>query len=381
MSTRRATVASCVVLSLAVSVLALFAGIAGQASADAAWPVATHLQVTAPPKVDLGETVQIVARLTDPAGLPIQGAEVTFQSAATWGTTAQGATTIGTARTDGQGDAVLMIPFRQTGDLPVTAVFAGDVRHLPSTESATVSVSGTEQQVQPSVGIRIPGVGIWVLGLVLAIIWGTYLLVGSRAIRISGAGDDSDETAVATAASPAARDGEPAPNSRRDFLTRAFPAGVEAGIALLGGGLLTVLARSPKTHTNQAEDVPAGYDRTPVAYVGHDTPHTPIPPILTNEVSFSNDVLPILTSRAGPHVMFPVNSPPPGGMRLDTYEHLKMMSPGEGVEVIVPGKPEESLLMQVLVDPGKRMPPIGTPLPENELQIVASWIAQGAKNN
>ncbi len=365
-----------------LAAVALLASIVLPATAAraATWPVATRLKVLAPTHAGLGQTLTLRAQLTAPKGLPVQGATVSFVSPASWGDL-KGDMAIGSALTDGQGVATLTVPMRRSGDVQITAVFAGDVRHLPSRSSTSIAVAPGAQLVKPTAGIRIPGLGIWVLAMVLMLIWGLYLVAGGRAIRISRSAaaipaTQAIETNAALAALATSQPAVPQGIGRRQFFGRAFPVGVEAGLAALGGGLLTILARSPKTHANLADSVPVGYDRTPVAYVGKNTPAAPLPPVLDREVSFANDVLPILTSRAGPHVMFPNDSPPPGGMRLDTYKHMNMMT-----EVIVPGKPESSLLVQVLLDPGKRMPPVGNPLPQDEIQIVASWIAQGAKDN
>ncbi len=97
---------------------------------------------------------------------------------------------------------------------------------------------------------------------------------------------------------------------------------------------------------------------------------------LDREVSFAGEVLPIFRRRAGPHAHQPQHSPPPKGVRLDAYEHVVAR---EGL--VVPGKPEESELVRVLVDDAMRMPPSLPPLPEDEIRVIVSWIAQGAKDN
>jgi len=81
------------------------------------------------------------------------------------------------------------------------------------------------------------------------------------------------------------------------------------------------------------------------------------------------------STRAGPHAYPPVNSPPPGGIRLDSYDNIL-----QGNHLVVPGKPEESELVQVLLAEAMRMPPAGNPLRDDEIQLIASWIAQGARN-
>ena len=67
------------------------------------------------------------------------------------------------------------------------------------------------------------------------------------------------------------------------------------------------------------------------------------------------------------------------GLRLDTAAAL--LKGGEAGGVVVPGKPTESLLIQVVTgDAGFRMPPAGdgTPLSEPEIGVLRRWIAEGA---
>jgi uncharacterized membrane protein len=71
---------------------------------------------------------------------------------------------------------------------------------------------------------------------------------------------------------------------------------------------------------------------------------------------------------------------PADDLRLDAYEQV--MSGGEHGPVVVPGKPDESELMQrIRGEAQPRMPLRQAPLPENEMQTIESWIAQGAQRD
>jgi len=48
---------------------------------------------------------------------------------------------------------------------------------------------------------------------------------------------------------------------------------------------------------------------------------------------------------------------------------------------VVPGEPEESELVEHLLSVGMQMPPSVPPLPAEQIQLIVSWIAQGARNN
>jgi len=85
------------------------------------------------------------------------------------------------------------------------------------------------------------------------------------------------------------------------------------------------------------------------------------------EVSFSADVWPIIEEYAlaahGGN----------GGIFLENYDDI--------LKQVVPGDPENSMLYRVLIADGvPQMPPDG-PLPDELIQTIYDWIAQGANNN
>jgi hypothetical protein len=107
------------------------------------------------------------------------------------------------------------------------------------------------------------------------------------------------------------------------------------------------------------------------------------------EISFTADVMPVFKKNCLPcHAEDQYN---PSELSLDSHD-LTMAGGKHGVPV-VPGKPEESLLVQKL---GEK-PPFGDRMPmdprkkrgemskkkltDDEVRILSEWIAQGAKNN
>jgi hypothetical protein len=67
------------------------------------------------------------------------------------------------------------------------------------------------------------------------------------------------------------------------------------------------------------------------------------------------------------------------GLRLDTG--LSILKGGESGPSVVPGNPDDSLLIQVLTgDAGFQMPPanLGSPLDDQEFDLIRQWIADGA---
>ena len=326
-------------------------------------PVTIEIEV--PETAHLGDTITAVATLTDDDGEPVAGAIVIFETDAMWGEELQGHMMIGSAETDRAGMASLTYRLRSSGDVEVAAEFAGDLLHQPASGETTLQVTGDQQLYSPSVGLRIPWLNLWALAFVIVLVWSLYLVAGGRVLAIARFG--RQETATTTAGL----------TSRRRFLQRILPFGIEAGVAALGAGLVAVVARTPHTHGNLFNPPStAAYRRSPVARVGQAMEMREMPMPLDREVSFSKEVLPIFLASGGPHVVMPEHSPPPGGMRLDSYEHVL-----EKEGVVVPGDPEASEMMEHLLSVGMQMPPSIPPLPDEQIQLIVSWIAQGAKDN
>lgn len=318
----------------------------------------------------LGDHIWMRATLTDPHdGAPIEGAAIAFEAMVAWGEEMVGWMSLGEATTDRTGTATLTTQMRSSGELEVRAVFLGGDGFAPASGSAHLEVMGDARLYEPTAGIRVPWLNLWVLAAVIGLVWGTYLLVGARLIAIA--------RPVPAIAAEASAHAAPGATSRRAFLTRALPIGAQAGIAAIGVGLVGLVARSPRTHGNLlAPPATLDYDRTPVARVGRSMEMRPMPEPLDRPVSFSREVLPIFLANGGPHAVQPEHSPPPGGLRLDTYAGVMAR---EGV--VVPGKPEESELVEHLLSVGMQMPPSVPPLPDEQIQLIVTWIAQGAKDD
>jgi mono/diheme cytochrome c family protein len=93
------------------------------------------------------------------------------------------------------------------------------------------------------------------------------------------------------------------------------------------------------------------------------------------EVSFKNDVLPILDEKCG------ICHGSLGGWDASSYQSV--MESGDNGPVVNPGDPEASLLAQKLLGTqtiGAEMPP-GGQLPQDEIQTILDWISAGALDN
>lgn len=111
--------------------------------------------------------------------------------------------------------------------------------------------------------------------------------------------------------------------------------------------------------------------------------NNPAPPMIKqatgNEtVSFVSNVAPLLVENCtGCHLDAMQTR---GGLRLDSF--VQLMRGGDSGAMIVPGKGEQSLLVQKLrgtAADGERMPGGGRPpLPDESIQLISKWIDEGA---
>jgi hypothetical protein len=110
---------------------------------------------------------------------------------------------------------------------------------------------------------------------------------------------------------------------------------------------------------------------------GGNPPYVNPDPCDPDSVYFENSILPLIASscaQVGCHDAITHEE----GLVLDSYDHIM----GEGI--ITPYDPNDSELLEVLTETGEDlMPPVdnGGPLTADQIDMIALWIAQGAKNN
>jgi hypothetical protein len=103
------------------------------------------------------------------------------------------------------------------------------------------------------------------------------------------------------------------------------------------------------------------------------------------DVSFSEDILPMLQEGCGCH------SPEKGGSAIDLVgfsveNYAKILRGGvnSGEEIVVAHEPCESILLQKLGEAppfGSRMPTFGPYFSREERALIHDWIAEGAHDN
>lgn len=101
------------------------------------------------------------------------------------------------------------------------------------------------------------------------------------------------------------------------------------------------------------------------------------------EVSFKREVQPLLQASCGECHSPGGKGESKSGVLLDSYQHL--MRGTKYGPIVVPKESINSVLVQLLegahVDPSIRMPHGKVKLSDPSIQVIRTWIDQGAKNN
>ena len=93
----------------------------------------------------------------------------------------------------------------------------------------------------------------------------------------------------------------------------------------------------------------------------------------TDTRAFTKSVAPILQSQC---LRCHRGAEPKGGLNLSRLQHL--LKGGESGPAVVPGKPDESLLMEMISGEEPSMPEGGDPLTKQQIVVLRKWIADGA---
>src|SRR5579859_403293 len=97
----------------------------------------------------------------------------------------------------------------------------------------------------------------------------------------------------------------------------------------------------------------------------------------TKPASFINDIAPILKENC-----YACHDAKKRSGKLDMTTFEKFMQGGNSDAPVTAGKPDESLLLELVAAKGKkRMPPEGkgTPLAKEQVALIERWIKEGAK--
>jgi len=209
-----------------------------------------EIELFAPEDGITGQPVEIAAFVREAGtGRPVEGATVVFFGDASF-VGVGGDIELGRATTNEAGFGILRPSFSvsRVHEIRVEMLDAPEV----APDSVSISVSVGLQIIEPEAGVSIPGVGAWVVTLVIAAVWAIMIVAAFGFVSVSRSGKEAEA---------ADRDNE----ARRHLIPQLSIAPVGTGIMVLVGiGLVVLLIRSPESHSNLD---PEGYDRTAVAYL------------------------------------------------------------------------------------------------------------------
>jgi len=145
----------------------------------AAAPAPTRMTLTGPEVAELGDEIELEARLRTAGGAPIPEAVLEFRQVG-----AVGERVIGEVTTDAQGVAFLSHREYTVPALTLRVAFRGTPAQAASHADVSVAISGIE--VEPSVVMtHSPGLAIkTTLFLLLGSVWLTYIYAASRVARV-----------------------------------------------------------------------------------------------------------------------------------------------------------------------------------------------------
>ena len=93
------------------------------------------------------------------------------------------------ATTDAQGRATFSYQVRSAaGPLTLNVYFPGNSLYAPAQGSAELTVLGITQLYQQTAGVRVPGIGVWLLVGLVGAVWSIYFTVMVLVSLIARAG-------------------------------------------------------------------------------------------------------------------------------------------------------------------------------------------------
>lgn len=177
----------------------LVATAAGAARADEPAPtVPTIIEIRPPSEAVTGRQVTVLARLTAERGQPVPGQVLELIHSVSF-LSVDADAVLATAVTGPEGVATFTFVPGTAGENLITARFAGDGALAPALATQALEVTEGPPSYSETAGIRVPGVGLWLLVAILGAVWGVFLfvmvllgLIGAEGRRIEAAGGSSD---------------------------------------------------------------------------------------------------------------------------------------------------------------------------------------------
>lgn len=93
-------------------------------------------------------------------------------------------------------------------------------------------------------------------------------------------------------------------------------------------------------------------------------------------ITYGKKIAPILKDRCEP-----CHYPKDAKGKLDVSSYKSLMKGGKSKDFIVAGDPDKSLLIKEIIGKDPPMPKNANPLTTEQIDLIKSWIKEGAKNN
>ncbi len=168
-----------IVRAVGVAVISLLGVVTPAWAADP-----TTVELKTEQEVALGDAITVWVAVRDSRGDPVNQAIVVLLTPASFGDTS-GEMRLGQITTDALGQATFTYQARREGPQTFIARFIGDSNYVPAEASVALSVQGSVQLYEQQAGVKIPGLGVWLLVLLLGGFWSVYLVVMVLVTRIA----------------------------------------------------------------------------------------------------------------------------------------------------------------------------------------------------
>ncbi len=202
--------------SIAVKVMLVAVALGAALFALAGTADASHVSATiiVPDEVTVGRPAEIQALLQGADdGAPMAGTLVAFFTDASFGGV-EGEVQLGQAVTDENGVATLIYEPRSASEHQIRIEYTLSGNSEPETITTSITVTSDGSQLYRSTaGVDIPGLNVWLIIALLAMVWAILMSVAVRVIAIAHAGRDA-ETIPEEATLPGQAERQPTSGAR-----------------------------------------------------------------------------------------------------------------------------------------------------------------------
>ena len=151
-------------------------------------PRGTTLQISGPVAAIVGDTVELVATLTDAAGEPVADVQLLVEERVGFLDTKLSDVTVASAATNDDGVAVIRYVARRDGDRSLLVWFPGTSEFAEASTGFGFTVASGPATYTVEAPPGIPGVNRFAVIAVLVVVWGTMLIIAGHVTAIAREG-------------------------------------------------------------------------------------------------------------------------------------------------------------------------------------------------